>query len=99
MRPRIKGERTWADNHGYRIPPHVSPTTTEVVETITRTFPLRAKVRLEGTQVHERLHNVHFSDFLFQSSWWRLEAKEEYKKDYVEGTYRDVEICMGYSRH
>src|SRR5216683_3085615 len=46
MRPITKGERTWADDHGYRTPPHVSPITTDVVEPMTRTFPLRAQVRL-----------------------------------------------------
>jgi hypothetical protein len=99
MRPTMKGERTWVDNHGYRIPPHVSAITTDVVEAITRMFPLRASVRPEAHKFHERIHDVHFSDVLFQGCWWRLESEEEYEKDYVEGTYWDVEVCMGHLRH
>ena len=61
MKPTTKGERTWVDNHGYRMPPHVSPTTIEVVETIMRTFPLRAKVKLE---VHKFTNTYMMSIFL-----------------------------------
>ena len=46
MRPTIKGERTWAEDHGYWIPPHVSPITIDVAEPIMRTFPLKLRVRL-----------------------------------------------------
>src|SRR6266403_1644330 len=41
-RPIIKGNRTRADDHGYRTPPHVSPITTDVVDPVTRMFPLQA---------------------------------------------------------
>ena len=58
-------------------------------------FPLRAaKSETDSTRIHDRLHDIHFADFLFQSCWWSLEMEEQHNKDRTEGTYRYVEVCM-----
>ena len=57
-------------------------------------FPLRAaRSETDGTRIHDRLHDIHSADFLFQSCWWRLQMEEQHDKDRTEGTYRYVEVC------
>jgi hypothetical protein len=36
MRPTTKDEMTWADNHGYWLPPNVSAIMTDVVDPMMR---------------------------------------------------------------
>ena len=52
-----------------------------------------------STRILEHLHDIHFADLLSQSRGWRLETEEEHDQGCVEGTYREVEICMARSRH
>src|SRR5260221_13108157 len=80
MRPTIKGERTWADNHGYGIPPHVSAITTDVVEAITRTFPLRAKVRLEAHKFTNAYMMSIFLTFSFRVAGGVLRRRKSTKR-------------------
>jgi hypothetical protein len=79
-KPIIKGERTWADDQGYNTPPHVSPITTDVVDPMTRTFPLQEKVR-PGTHNYTNAYMISiFPSFSFRVAGGVLRRKNRWTR-------------------